>query len=461
MQVNKMKSVEISEHSVDWGKAFAKEAQVIRDRLHDLSFFIDHVGSTSVPGLSAKPIIDILISLQDWKSSGDVVNNIRDLGYQVGESDLDTPRYFLVNYSSPDSIGYHIHICKPKSTWENDMINFRDELRINDKLACDYARLKEGLAKIYKNDIDSYALGKKEFIEKALKKLAPKFSINKLLTHQNLELDKADRYGRSMMWLQLSMALTAAFSVYVDQGWLLLLIALMGFGFLAAWLMLSQSQQKHRAAGDQARRVVLFMSGLGKKPSLEEQQRILRKFILPLSGADWNLEESRFASREFPGYQRLAEIIEESAFWTGDLHHASAGLMSKFLWGSLLCSFVGSIAAIVLAPPNDLIAFNRAFIAVMLFFISSDMLGLYFAYKKSATSLDEIFHRVEISALRGYLDADILLLASDYNAVIENSPSPLSFFLKSRTNKLSLRWAIYKEMKRAGAAKEIEGRRSY
>lgn len=461
MQVKKMNSVEISEHSVDWGKAFAKEAQAIRDRLQNLSFFIDHVGSTSVPGLSAKPIIDILISLQDWVVSGEVVKFIQELGYQVREKDLDTPRYFLVNYSSPDSIGYHIHICKPQSTWEQDMINFRDELCMNDKLACNYARLKEDLARIHKNDVDSYALGKKEFIEKALKKRAPKFSINKLLTHQNLELDKADRCGRSMMWLQLGMALTAAFSVYVDQGWLLLLIALMGFGFLAAWLMLSQSQQKHRAAGDQARRAVLFMSGLGKKPSLEEQQRILKEFILPLSDTDWILEESRFASREFPGYQRLAEIIEESAFWTGDLHHASAELMSKFLWGSLLCSFTGSIAAIVLAPPNDLIAFNRALIAVMLFFISSDMLGLYFAYKRSATSLDEIFHRVEISALRGYLDADILLLASDYNAVIENSPSPLIFFLKSRANKLSLRWTIYKEMKREGAAKEIEGRRSY
>lgn len=456
-----MNSVEISEHSVDWGKAFAKEAQAIRDRLQNLSFFIDHVGSTSVPGLSAKPIIDILISLQDWVVSGEVVKIIQELGYQVREKDLDTPRYFLVNYSSPDSIGYHIHICKPQSTWEQDMINFREELCMNDKLACNYARLKEDLAKIHKNDVDSYALGKKEFIEKALKIRAPKFSINKLLTHQNLELDKADRCGRSMMWLQLGMALTAAFSVYVDQGWLLLLIALMGFGFLAAWLMLSQSQQKHRSAGDQARRAVLFMSGLGKKPSLEEQQRILKEFILPLSGTDWILEESRFASREFPGYQRLAEIIEESAFWTGDLHHASAELMSKFLWGSLLCSFTGSIAAIVLAPPNDLIAFNRALIAVMLFFISSDMLGLYFAYKRSATSLDEIFHRVEISALRGYLDADILLLASDYNAVIENSPSPLIFFLKSRANKLSLRWTIYKEMKREGAAKEIEGRRSY
>ncbi|MGO4802235.1 GrpB family protein [Pseudomonas sp. W22_MBD1_FP4] len=456
-----MNSVEISEHSVDWGKAFTKEAQAIRDRLQNLSFFIDHVGSTSVPGLSAKPIIDILISLQDWVVSGEVVKIIQELGYQVREKDLDTPRYFLVNYSSPDSIGYHIHICKPQSTWEQDMINFREELCMNDKLACNYARLKEDLAKIHKNDVDSYALGKKEFIEKALKIRAPKFSINKLLTHQNLELDKADRCGRSMMWLQLGMALTAAFSVYVDQGWLLLLIALMGFGFLAAWLMLSQSQQKHRSAGDQARRAVLFMSGLGKKPSLEEQQRILKEFILPLSGTDWILEESRFASREFPGYQRLAEIIEESAFWTGDLHHASAELMSKFLWGSLLCSFTGSIAAIVLAPPNDLIAFNRALIAVMLFFISSDMLGLYFAYKRSATSLDEIFHRVEISALRGYLDADILLLASDYNAVIENSPSPLIFFLKSRANKLSLRWTIYKEMKREGAAKEIEGRRSY
>lgn len=461
MQVSKMKSVKISEHSVDWGKAFAIEAQAIRDRLQDLPFFIDHVGSTSVSSLPAKPIIDILITLQDWSASEGVVSNIQELGYHVRENDLDAPRYFLVNYSSPDSVGYHIHICKPQSAWEQDMINFRDELRINDKLACDYAVLKKELAKTHKDDVDSYVLGKKDFIEKALKKRAPKFSINKLLTHQSVEFDKADRYGRSMMWLQLSMAFTAAFSVYVDQGWVLLLIALMGFGSLAVWLVLSQSQQKHRAAGDQARRAVLFMSGLGKKPSLEEQQRILKKFTLSLSSVDLALEENRFASREFPGYQRLAEIIEESAFWTGDLHRSSAEFMGKVLWGALLCSFAVSIAAIVIAPQNSLIAFNRALIAVMLFFISSDMLGLYFSYRRSAASLDEIFHRVEISALRGYLDSDILLLASDYNAVIENSPSPLNFFLRPRVNKLSLRWEVYKGIKRAGAAKEFEGRRSY
>lgn len=456
-----MKHVEIIEYQFSWGRAFVLEAQSIRNRLHNLSLFIDHVGSTSVPGLSAKPIIDILISVKEWSSACDIVDVLQNLGYEARENLPDVPRHFLVKYSSVDNIGYHVHICKPHSEWAQDMINFRDELYANAKLSKDYVNLKTDLAKTYRSDVDAYALGKKEFIEQALNSRTPKFSINRLLAHQEAELNKADECGKHMMSLQFVTAAIAAFSVYVVQGWGLLFIALLGLVLLIKWLSLNQSQQRHRAAGDQARRALLFMSGLNKSPSIEEQQRILKKFILPLPDTVLSLEENRFASRKFPGYPRLAELIEESAFWTGGFHHASAAWMGKFLIYCLLLCFIGSIVAVILAPQDDLIAFNRALIAVLIFFISSDMLGLYFSYKRSAASFDEIFHRVETASLRGYLDEDVSLLVSDYNAVIENSPPTVPFLPKSKSEDLGKKWAIYKEMKRADSACNTNNRRSY
>ncbi|WOE77006.1 GrpB family protein [Pseudomonas protegens] len=456
-----MKKIAISEHAFDWGNAFIKEAQTIRNRLKHPLFFIEHVGSTSVPGLSAKPIIDILISVQNWSLSEEIIEVLRDLGYQLREECLDTPRFFLAKYSSTDSIGYHVHICEPCSKWAQDMLNFKDELSANEKTAENYAILKKKLAKIYHNDIDAYALGKKDFIEEALKNRACKFSINRLLTHQRIELDRADHLRKRMMKIQLSTAFVAAASVYFNEGAALLLMALVGFSLLGFWLHLNQLQQKHRAAGDQARRAVLFMSGLNRQPSAEEQQRILKKFTLPIAGAPLSLEENRFASREFPSYKRLAELIEESAFWTGDLHHASAHRMSMLLWTSLMIGFAVSITAIIYAPQDEIISFYRALIAVMVFFVSSDMLGLLFLYKQSATSLDEIFHRVEVASLRGYLEADILLLASDYNAIIENAPSPMTSLIGARSKALGQRWSVYKEMKRAGSGRKVESQRSY
>ncbi|WP_339434308.1 GrpB family protein [Pseudomonas sp. EA_65y_Pfl2_P78] len=142
-----MKKIAISEHAFDWGNAFIKEAQSIRNRLKHPLFFIEHVGSTSVPGLPAKPIIDILISVQNWSLSEGIVEVLRDLDYQLREECLDTPRFFLAKYSSNDSIGYHVHICEPCSKWAQDMLNFKDELSANEKTAENYAALKKKLAK--------------------------------------------------------------------------------------------------------------------------------------------------------------------------------------------------------------------------------------------------------------------------------------------------------------------------
>ena len=443
-----MNKVKISEHVCDWGNIFNKEAQIIKNRLEHSWFFIEHVGSTSVPGLPAKPIIDILISVPQWDSSSKITEDLQDLGYHLSEVCLETPRFFLVKYSSENSIGYHVHICEPQSKWAQDMLNFKEELFEDEEVANKYIILKKGLAKTYFDDIEAYALGKKEFIEETLKNRKCKFSVDRLLTHQSIELDKADLLRDRMLKIQILVAVGAAASIYPKSGELLLLIALLGIILLGIWIYLNLSQQKHRSAGDQARRVVLFMSGLNKQPSLEEQQRILKSFILPIAKAPLSLEESRFASRESPSYKRLAELIEESAFWTGDLYHASAGRMGIFLWTSLLIGFALSIAAAAYAPQDQLISFNRMLIAVMVFFVSSDVLGLFFSYRRSATSLDEIFHRVEIASLRGYLEADILLLASDYNAVIDNAPSPLPSLIKSRSNTLGRQWSVYKQIKR-------------
>lgn len=443
-----MSKVEISEHACDWAKIFTEEAQKIKNRLKHFRFFIDHVGSTSVRGLPAKPIIDILISVPEWDSSDEIAEVLQGLGYNLREKCLETPRFFLVKYSSINSVGYHVHICEPRSKWAQDMLTFKEELFANEKIAKNYADLKKSLAQTYFDDIEAYALGKKDFIEEALKNRECKFSVDRLLTHQRVELDKADLLRKWMLRIQVLVAIGAAASVFPNSGGVLLTIALLGFMLLGIWLYLNQSQQKHRAAGDQARRVVLLMSGLNRQPSLEEQQRILKRFILPISDAALSLEESRFASREHPSYKRLAELIEESAFWTADLYHASAGRMGILLWTSLLIGFALSIAVIIHAQQEELISFNRALIAVMVFFVSSDVLGLFFSYRKSANSLDEIFHRVEIASLRGYLESDILLLASDYNAVIDNAPSPLSYLIRSRSKELGQQWSIYKQIKR-------------
>lgn len=447
-------NVIISSHNLDWENIFLSEAEVIKNQFGSAGFFIDHVGSTSVKNLSGKPIVDILISVQDWSLAEKIANGLRGFNYHISEVCESTPRFFLTKYLTDISVGFHVHICEPDRKWAQDMLDFKAELSDNPIMAEKYTELKYKLAAIHYDDVEAYSRGKKDFIEENLRCSAVKFNVDRLLTHQTAELDKADKLRIWMIVIQFLVAIVAAISVYFNDSIDLLVIALVAFLLLGTWLCLGQFQQRYRSSGDQIRRVVLLMSGLNKMPSEDQQQRIIKSFNVSIAGKPLSREEDRFATREFPGCKRLAELIEESAFWTSDLQHASAKIMKWVLWVSLLTAFVLSVIAIISATHEWLIASCRVLIAVMVFFISSDVLGLLFSYRDSASSIDEIFRRVRVAALRDHPESDLLLLVSDYNAAIERAPSPLPFLIDFRYDGLSKRWNTYKQIKRANTGSQ-------
>lgn len=104
-------------------------------------------------------------------------------------------------------------------------------------------------------------------------------------------------------------------------------------------------------------------------------------------------------------------------------------------------------AAIASFKTDSLITLSRAIIAIMIFVISSDALGLLIGYKNSANAIDDIFKRVEVASIKGYLESDALLLMSDYNAIIEKAPSTLPFVYKFMHVDLNRRWQTYTEEK--------------
>jgi GrpB-like predicted nucleotidyltransferase (UPF0157 family) len=440
----------ISNHDLDWNGIFLEEAGNIKSKFGSLVFFIDHVGSTSVKDLPGKPIVDILISVQDWTVAAKVAAGLASLNYHVSEICEDTPRFFLTKYPHDSSIGFHVHICEPGRKWAQDMLVFKTELSGNKELACDYVKLKYTLAEMHWDDIDAYSRGKKSFIESAIPRPEEKFSVNLLLTHQAAELERADTFRLLMIGVQFSITILAGLSVFKSDDISLLVIALGGFLLLGAWLWLSQLQQKYKVSGDQARRTALLMSGLNKVPSKEQWQKIINGFNVSIAGKPLSREEDQFASREFPSYKRLAELIEESAFWMSDLQHASAKIMSVVLWVVLLFVFSLSVAAIISATHEWLIVTYRVLLALLAFFISTDVLGLLFSYKDTASAIDDIFRRVEMSILRDYPESDLLLLVSDYNATIERAPSPLPRLIKFRFAGLSQRWHAHRSMKYLG-----------
>ena len=129
-----------------WPAAFAGEAGRIRAALGDDALRIDHVGSTAVPGLAAKPVIDIQVSVPSLQPASRYDSALGALGYvhvPLGPFDLVYPFY-----EKPDGwpATHHVHLCVAGSALEGDHLAFRDCLRQDASVAAEYVALKLRLA---------------------------------------------------------------------------------------------------------------------------------------------------------------------------------------------------------------------------------------------------------------------------------------------------------------------------
>jgi GrpB-like predicted nucleotidyltransferase (UPF0157 family) len=445
--------VNIYPHDPTWKAAFIKESEKIRSgvKVKNVNYFIDHVGSTAICDLPSKPVIDMLLSVHGWSEIEQVLENLKKLGYSFEESPKETHRYFLIKEQLDSLPKFHLHVCKANIKWGRDMLIFKDELSADCDLAKKYAELKMDLSSRYGDDLVKYTSEKTDFIKSALSRAANSFSVDQLLTHQRNELDIAQTLQMKMIAAQFAIALVAAISVYVAENRYLLYAAGVGLLLMLFWVHFNQGQQRHRTAGDQARRAILLISGLNKVPPAGQKLRIKDGFEVPAAGLTTTREEEHFTSRESHGYKRLSEMIEESAYWTRDLQRFSAKIMEFIFLALILCMITACGVAVTLTPSETMINLSRALVAILVFLISSDTLGLLFSYKNSAGTIDEIFKRVESVTARGYEEADTLLLMVDYNAAIEKAPPALPGVYGIRRVSLSQRWRAYIETKQANA----------
>ena len=154
----------IDDADPSWPDRFAHEAERVVSVLPgDLVARIDHVGSTSVPGLAAKPIVDIQLSLHAMVPRDAYVEPITSLGYRWVLDPWDVDH----EYFSRDAGGvraFHLHVCRAGSAWERRHLAFRDWLRDHPDDAAAYGELKRGLAAAHPRDTVSYTEAKADFV---------------------------------------------------------------------------------------------------------------------------------------------------------------------------------------------------------------------------------------------------------------------------------------------------------
>jgi putative glutamine amidotransferase len=157
------RTYELVPHDPAWADRYEEEAARIEAALGDRVVRIDHVGSTSVPGLDAKPTIDIQVSLPSLEPRDDYVSALEMLGYRT-LLDPTAPDHEFASRDVDGNRTFQIHLCPAGSTWERRHLAFRDWLRDHPDDAAVYAQLKRDLAARHPNDIHTYTDGKSEFI---------------------------------------------------------------------------------------------------------------------------------------------------------------------------------------------------------------------------------------------------------------------------------------------------------
>jgi GrpB-like predicted nucleotidyltransferase (UPF0157 family) len=159
------RKVEVVPHDPSWQIAFDRESSQITVALGKNTIAIYHIGSTAIPEIYAKPIIDILVAVENIANVDEQNASMQALGYEVmGEYGIADRRFFRKD----DRIGmrtHHVHIFERGSAQIDRHLAFRDYLRVHPRSAQQYSQLKQSLAQQYPDNIEKYMDGKDDFIK--------------------------------------------------------------------------------------------------------------------------------------------------------------------------------------------------------------------------------------------------------------------------------------------------------
>ncbi|MGL5878509.1 MAG: GrpB family protein [Xenococcaceae cyanobacterium] len=160
-----MRKVEVLPHDPNWQHKFESESKLVIQALGENVVMVHHIGSTAIPKIYAKPIVDMLVEVNDITQVDKYNSAMEALGYEVmGEFGISGRRYFRKD----NKMGvrtHHVHIFEVNSKEVERHLAFRDYMVAHPEDAQKYSELKRRLAKQYPNDINGYMDGKDGFIK--------------------------------------------------------------------------------------------------------------------------------------------------------------------------------------------------------------------------------------------------------------------------------------------------------
>ena len=164
-----MRNIVVVPYDPGWSNLFEQEAALLRAAFGQELIAIHHVGSTAIPDIAAKPIIDIMPIVRDIERVEGLDPAIVELGYVPrGEKGIPGRRYFVKG--GDETRSHHVHAYEPSNPEVARHLDFRDYLIAHPEEAGRYASLKIELAAEFPNDIWGYMAGKDTFIKETIEK---------------------------------------------------------------------------------------------------------------------------------------------------------------------------------------------------------------------------------------------------------------------------------------------------
>lgn len=156
------RKIVVKPYNKKWKVKFKNGKNKLEKTFDDIIVEIHHIGSTAIPGIKAKPVIDIMVVVEDINKVDSYTEAMKALGYDPkGEFGIENRRFFQ---KGGNNRTHHVHIFQQGNKEIKRHLNFRDYMRAHPKQAQKYSRLKETLANKYSHNISKYIEGKNDFI---------------------------------------------------------------------------------------------------------------------------------------------------------------------------------------------------------------------------------------------------------------------------------------------------------
>jgi GrpB-like predicted nucleotidyltransferase (UPF0157 family) len=164
-----VKRTVVVDYDEEWPRRFEKLRARIWPVVSDVAIRIEHVGSTAVPGLAAKPIIDMTVVVGERSDVPPTITRLATLGYRHrGNLGIEAREAFD---HRPELPRHHLYVCPEGTIGVVNQLAVRDYLRAQPDAARDYGNLKRRLAVEFPTDVDSYVFGKTDFIVDVLRRV--------------------------------------------------------------------------------------------------------------------------------------------------------------------------------------------------------------------------------------------------------------------------------------------------